>query len=159
MADQPIPTLYEWAGNNPTIFENLIEYFYNKAVDDPILQSLFQGMPREHRHNVALWFIEVMGGPNMYSKELGGHARMAMRHAGRHITEEQRFRWTELMKAAADQVGLPDDPEFRSAFMGYIEWGTRMAMIGSQPGHNPSVDAPMPIWGWGERPPYQPNQK
>ena len=121
MSDQPIPTLYEWAGNDPAIFENLIEVFYDKAVDDPLLKSLFQGMPRTHRHHVALWFIEVLGGPDTYSRELGGHARMAERHAGQLISEEQRFRWTQLMKLAADQVGLPDDPEFRSAFMAYIE--------------------------------------
>ena len=28
---------------------------------------------------------------------------------------------------------LPDDPEFRSAFVAYAEWGTRFAMHNSQP--------------------------
>ena len=29
---------------------------------------------------------------------------------------------------AADDAGLPDDPEFRSALLAYVEWGTRLAM-------------------------------
>jgi len=55
---------------------------------------------------------------------------------------------------AADHVGLPDDPEFRAAFASYIEWGTRLAEINSQPGRE-AYDAPIPAWGWGVSPPYR----
>ena len=37
------------------------------------------------------------------------------------------------MSLAADDAGLPDDPEFRAALVGYLEWGTRLAMHNSQP--------------------------
>ena len=58
---------------------------------------------------------------------------------------------------SADEAGLPSDPEFRSAFVGYIEWGTRLAVINSQPGAEPGLDEPMPHWGWGEtKGPWQP---
>ncbi|HKE94834.1 MAG TPA: hypothetical protein VKB34_11040, partial [Povalibacter sp.] len=46
--------------------------------------------------------------------------------------------------------GLPADPEFRSAFVGYIEWGSRIAVINSQPGAAVDEHAAMPVWGWGE---------
>ena len=39
-----------------------------------------------------------------------------------------------LMSLAADDVGLPDDPEFRAALVGYLEWGARLAMHNSKPG-------------------------
>jgi hemoglobin len=55
---------------------------------------------------------------------------------------------------AADEVDLPDDPEFRAAFTSYIEWGTRLATQNSQPGANPPREAPVPHWGWGVAPPY-----
>jgi len=62
-----------------------------------------------------------------------------------------------LLLECADEIGLPDDPEFRSAFVGYLEWGTRLAVINSQPGADVSADAPMPAWGWGEaKGPYVP---
>jgi hemoglobin len=57
---------------------------------------------------------------------------------------------------AADTAGLPDDPEFRAAFAGYIEWGTRLAKENSRPGATPATEAPVPHWGWGVAPPYQP---
>lgn len=51
------------------------------------------------------------------------------------------------------------DPEFRSALVGYLEWGTRIAVINSALAENPMVAAePMPKWGWGETGgPYQPD--
>jgi hemoglobin len=50
----------------------------------------------------------------------------------------------------ADELQLPDDPEFRSAFMAYLEWGTRIAVINS---NLDDIDEdpvmPMPKWDWG----------
>ncbi|MCB0165212.1 MAG: globin, partial [Anaerolineae bacterium] len=72
------------------------------------------------------------------------------RHLGKQLTEAQRSRWASLIAACADEAGLPDDPEFRSAFVAYIEWGSRLAVINSQPGASVNPEAPMPKWGWGE---------
>lgn len=69
------------------------------------------------------------------------------------ITEAQRRRWATLLAETADEVGLPADPEFRSAFVAYIEWGSRIGLANSQPGAAPFPDAPTPRWGWGEGPP------
>ena len=68
------------------------------------------------------------------------------------LTEQQRRRWVSLICDAADDAGLPADPEFRSAFVAYIEWGTRLAVANSQPGAEPPPKAPVPRWGWGEAP-------
>jgi hemoglobin len=57
---------------------------------------------------------------------------------------------------AADEVGLPADPEFRSAFVSYVEWGTRIAVLNSQSATAADAEQPMPRWGWGEaKGPYQ----
>ena len=75
---------------------------------------------------------------------------MIGRHLGRHLNEELRKRWFDLMLETADEVGVPSDPEFRAAFVGYLEWGTRLAVINSQDGvEAPPEDAPMPAWNWG----------
>jgi hemoglobin len=60
------------------------------------------------------------------------------------------------MSLAADDADLPADPEFRAALVGYLEWGTRLAMSNSQPGADVVGQAPVPHWGWGVAPPYQP---
>ena len=47
---------------------------------------------------------------------------MVTKHLGLGIAEEQRARWAQLIGLAADDAGLPADPEFRSAFMAYVRW-------------------------------------
>ena len=81
---------------------------------------------------------------------------MLAKHRGLAITPEQRFRFASLMSLAADDAELPHDPEFRSAFVGYLEWGTRLASTTPNPGAEVVEHAPVPRWGWGEAPPYQP---
>src|SRR5918999_1137687 len=86
----------------------------------------------------------------------GGSHQMLAKHRGLAITPEQRFRFASLMSLAADDAGLPDDPDFRSASVAYVEWGTRLAMHNSQPGAEVFEHAPVPRWGWGEAPPFEP---
>jgi len=40
--------------------------------------------------------------------------------------------------------------------VGYLEWGTRIAVHNSQPDAEVVAHAPVPRWGWGVAPPYQP---
>ena len=130
------PTLYEWAGG-AAAFERLTERFYDKVVSDDLIGPMFAHMDRGHPRYVAMWLAEVFGGPARYTDERGGYAAHAGQHLGKAITEPQRRRWVNLLADAADEVGLPGDPEFRAAFMGYIEWGTRLALANSQPGAAP----------------------
>jgi hemoglobin len=149
------PTLYEWAGGADA-FVRLTDAFYVRVVKDDLLAPLFARMSPEHAHNVAVWLAEVFGGPAVYTGEHGGYSHMVAKHLGMAISEAQRRRWVNLIQDAADEAGLPDDPEFRAAFLGYIEWGTRLARHNSQPGAAVVRDAPVPHWGWGVAPPYRP---
>jgi hemoglobin len=125
------PTLYDWAGGRAAL---------NRMIN---------------RQNVATWWSEVFGGPPEYTERLGGYERMLDKHVGLGITDEQRFRFASLMSLAADDAELPQDPEFRSALVAYLEWGTRLALGNSQVGAEVAAHAPVPKWGWGEAPPYQ----
>lgn len=143
-----IPTLYEWAGGGEAL-NRLTGVFYDKVLSDPLLEPVFRGMSGDHPMHVAAFIGEVFGGPRLYSEKFGGHAAMIRHHLNRHLTEPQRRRWITLIVEAADEAGLPDDPEFRSAFVAYLEWGTRLARLNSQDGANPALDEPVPQWGWG----------
>ena len=152
--DEP-PSLYAWAGGTDA-FRRLIDAFYDRVEADDLLSPLFPGgVYQDHRAHVVLWWVEVFGGPADYTP-LGGYQRMLDHHRGLGITVEQRFRFASLMSLAADDAGLPDDPEFRAAIVGYLEWGTRLALHNSQPGAEVVTEAPVPRWGWGVAPPYQP---
>jgi hemoglobin len=148
------PTLYEWAGGHEAL-RRLTDVFYDKVLDDPVLAPVFAHMSDQHREHVAIWLGEVFRGHSRYTDELGGYPAMLSHHLGLALTEEQRSRWAALIAASADPAGLPDDPEFRSAFVAYIEWGTRIALANSQPSATPPEHAPVPRWGWGEAPPFQ----
>jgi len=128
----------------------LTQIFYGYVKNDPILAPVFEEMSPEHPEWVAQWLGEVLGGPARYTNERGGYPHMIARHLGRSLTEQQRARWARLMAEAADEADLPTDPEFRSAFVSYIEWGTRIALANSQPGAEPPPHMPVPRWGWGE---------
>ena len=124
----------------------------------PEIAALFGGkVSDEHRIHVTDWWVEVMGGPAVYTEQRGGYEHMLARHRDLAITPEQRVTFVTLLSRAADDVGLPGDPEFRAAIMGYAEWGTRLAMHNSQPDASTVAHAPVPRWGWGVAPPYQPN--
>jgi hemoglobin len=146
-----IPTLYEWAGGKE-VFEKLTRVFYDKVLKDEILYPVFKNMPGDHSKHVAHFIAEVFGGPRLYSENnKGSHHQMIGHHLGKMLDETKRKRWIELLLASCDEIKLANDPEFRSALVGYLEWGSRIAVINSQSSNNPlSETEPMPKWGWGE---------
>lgn len=152
-----IPTLYDWAGGMP-VFEQLTDVFYKKVLQDELLEPVFKHMSPQHQLHVAHFIAEVFGGPRTYSNGEGSHYAMVQKHFSKRLTEPMRQRWVQLLLTSADEISLPDDPEFRSAFVAYIEWGTRIAVINSNAGEIPlNPNEPMPAWSWGvPGKPYQP---
>jgi hypothetical protein len=73
---------------------------------------------------------------------------MLSQHLLKHLTEEKRARWVMLLLKSAQEAGLPNDAEFRSAFQSYIEWGSRLAVENSQEQSQPPPNMPMPHWDW-----------
>jgi truncated hemoglobin YjbI len=145
---EPVPTLFEWAGGAPALLR-MTTIFYGKYVpDDPLLGPLFADMAPDHPERVAAWLGEVFGGPRAYSERYGDYDRMVSRHLGRGLREEQRSRWVQLLCKSADDAQLPTDPEWRAAFVSYLEWGSRLALENSQPGAHPPPHLPVPRWTW-----------
>lgn len=142
------PTLHDWLGGSAALL-HLFTRFYEHVRDDEVLAPIFATMSPAHASHVAAFVGEVFGGPAIYSEEYGGHAAMIRKHLGKHLTDAQRKRWTGLLLDTADEIGVPTDPEFRSALVSYLEWGSRLAVMNSQPGAAAVEHTPMPAWGWG----------
>lgn len=142
------PTLFQWCGGLPAL-TRMTRLFYEKYVPkDPLLAPVFANMSPDHPERVAAWLGETFGGPARYTEDYGGYDRMVSQHMGRGLTEEQRARWAQLIVRSAGEAGLPSDPEFRAAFVSYIEWGSRIALENSQPGAHPPLHMPVPRWWW-----------
>jgi len=144
-----VPSLYEWMGAEARL-SALFTEFYRRVALDPVVGPVFAAMDKHHAEKVAAFVAQVFGGPARYTEGGGSHAAMIARHMGRMLTAEQRSRWVALLVETADHAGVPEDPEFRAAFVGYIEWGSRLAMMNSASGvPTPEADLPMPKWNWG----------
>jgi len=142
------PSMFEWAGGLPAL-TRMTRLFYEKHVPaDPLLAPLFADMSADHPERVARWLGEVFGGPPAYSENYGGYPRMLSQHIGKNLKEDWRRRWVDLLLRSAREAGLPNDPEFRSAFQSYIEWGSRLAVENSQTDAHPPRQMPMPHWDW-----------
>jgi CDGSH-type Zn-finger protein/truncated hemoglobin YjbI len=142
------PTLFEWAGGFPALLR-MTRIFYGKYVpQDPLVGPLFARMSPDHPERVAAWLSEVFGGPDFYSQLYGSYSRMISQHVGKCITEEQRARWVEMLCRSADDAMLPNDAEFRAAFVAYLEWGSRIGKENSQQHAVPPPNMPVPRWWW-----------
>jgi CDGSH-type Zn-finger protein/truncated hemoglobin YjbI len=133
------PTLFEWAGGRPAL-TRMTRLLYEKHVPaDDLLAPLFAAMPPDYPQRAAAALAEVFGAP---AQDGPGPAP-----AGRGFTEDQRARWVTLASRAADEAGLPADPEFRAAFTSYLDWSSRVAA--TQPADGTAAGGSLPRWDWG----------
>ena len=137
------PTLFEWAGGRPAL-TRMARLFYGKYVPgDPVLAPLFAEMPPSLAPGLAAWLGEVFGGPpsgGSGGSSPQGYPDLLARFLPKGLNEEQRGRWAALLGLAAQEAGLPADPEFRAAFVSFAEWDARVG---------PAAGAPVPRWDWG----------
>ncbi|MGH3319612.1 MAG: globin [Streptosporangiaceae bacterium] len=105
MQDQQI-TFYDAVGGEET-FRRLIHRFYQGVREDPHLRSMYPDDLNESEDKLALFLIQYWGGPRTYS-ERRGHPRLRMRHVPFRIGETERDAWLAHMRAALDDIGLPE---------------------------------------------------
>jgi hemoglobin len=145
-------TLYEFAGGQDAV-SRLAHAHYRRCLTDPLLSQVFgtEGSPT-HADHLADWLTEVLGGPQRYTEQHGGHEGLLRHHAGRRITDPQRARFVEVFFAASDEAGLPEDPRFRERLREYLEWGTAIAVdVSHERPEDIASDDPVPVWDWGPR--------
>jgi CDGSH-type Zn-finger protein/truncated hemoglobin YjbI len=130
------PSLFEWAGGLPAL-TRMTGILYDKLLPaDDLLPAAFADLPPGAPEREAAWLAEAFGGP----RQDGATAL-----AGRELSPAQRARWVMLAVQAADEARLPDDPPFRAALTGFLEWGSR-SPAGSV------ANAPRWDWSPGGRP-------
>jgi CDGSH-type Zn-finger protein/truncated hemoglobin YjbI len=123
------PTLFEWAGGLPALTRMTRMLYENLLPADDHLARAFADLPPDAPEREAAWLAKAFGGP----AQDGASAL-----AGRDLTSAQRARWVALAVQAADMATLPDDPAFRAALAGFLDWASRAP-----------VDGDMPHWDWG----------
>jgi hemoglobin len=143
------PTLYEFAGGDPA-FRALAAAHHERCLADPELNHPFShpGQHPRHVERLAWYWAEVMGGPPRFSEECSDHSAMLRMHAGNGDMGDLGRRFVACFVQAADDAGLPADPEFRAALRSYLDWA--VAEVLTYPGPPGEVPAGLavPRWSW-----------
>lgn len=83
----------------------LVDLFYSRIKQDPILAPLFPDDLTETARKQKQFLTQFLGGPPLFTEE-HGHPRLRFRHLRFPITKRHAEAWLSNMKAAMDGVGL-----------------------------------------------------
>jgi hemoglobin len=141
-------SMYEFAGGQAA-FLALAAAHHQRCLDDPVLNHPFShpGHP-QHIERLANYWAEVLGGPPLYSESAAGHSGMLVIHAGMNAESDLGDRFVECFTKAADDVPLPDDPEFRQGLRAYMEWAVSEVHLYNPSDSTVPADLVMPHWSW-----------
>ena len=141
-------SIFEFAGGGQA-FLALAAAHHERCLQDPVLSHPFShpGHP-EHIKRLAGYWAEVFGGPPTYTELCGGHPAMLSIHAGQGADADLGNRFVACFVQAADDAGLPDDPELRRSLRSYMEWAVRDVLAYSPKGSPVPEYAAVPRWSW-----------
>lgn len=142
------PSLYAFAGGEPA-FQALARAHHARCLADPELNHPFShgDLDPAHVEHLGAYWAEVLGGPPTYSSRFGSQSALLRMHAGNGDMGDLGRRFVDCFVAAADDAGLPADPEFRGALRAYMVWAVAEVLSFPEPGDVPE-QASVPHWSW-----------
>ena len=143
------PSLYDFAGGEQA-FLALAAAHHARCLADPELNHPFSHPDQHPQHveRLAAYWAEVMGGPPRYSATCGDHSSVLQMHAGNGDLTDLGQRFVACFVAAADDAGLPEDPEFRAALRAYMTWAVDEVLAYGDRDATVTRALPMPRWSW-----------
>jgi hemoglobin len=143
------PSLYDFAGAE-TAFLALARAHHARCLADPELNHPFSHPDQHPQHveRLAAYWAEVMGGPPVYSQSCSDHSAMLVMHSGNGDLTDLGRRFVSCFVLAADDAGLPDDPEFRGALRAYMEWAVDEVLRYGAVDAVVASGLPVPRWSW-----------
>jgi hemoglobin len=127
MSEQRPVTVYDVVGEQ--YFVDLVDRFYDRVAEDPLLGPMHPPDLTESRRNTAGFLVQYWGGPADYS-ERRGHPRLRMRHLPFAIGVAEREAWLAHMTASVEESDAPD--AVKGLLLDYFEHASR-AMINQPP--------------------------
>jgi hemoglobin len=141
-------TIFAYAGGAPALLA-LARAHHARCLADPELEHPFShGTHPEHVERLAAYWGEVLGGPAAYSGGVGSQSALVAMHSGNGEMADLARRFVEAFVGAADDAGLPDDPELRGALRAYMEWAVGTMTAHPDSADDVPADQPVPHWSW-----------
>ena len=143
------PSLYEFAGGAPA-FLALAAAHHARCLRDPELNHPFSHPDQHPQHveRLAAYWAEVLGGPPRFSDSCSDHSTVLQMHAGNGDMSDLGRRFVHCFVGAADDAGLPADPEFRGSLRAYMEWAVAEVLRYPDPSVTVPAGLSMPRWSW-----------
>ncbi len=99
-------TVYEQLGGAETI-RRLVDAFYPRVQADPVIGKLFPEDITPVMEKQYAFLTQFFGGPPLYNQQYG-HPMLRARHMPFPIGAKEATAWLNCMKAALDEIGLPE---------------------------------------------------
>jgi hemoglobin len=143
------PSIFEFAGGEPA-FLALAAAHHRRCLADPVLEHPFSHhVQPDHVQRLATYWAEVFGGPRRYEQAYGGHSAMLSVHAGEEgMDDDLGDRFVSCFVGAADDAGLPADPELRASLRAYMEWAVGEVLSYSPRDAKVPSGLATPRWSW-----------
>jgi len=143
------PSLFEFAGGGPAMLA-LAAAHHVRCLQDPELNHPFSHPDQHPQHveRLAAYWAEVLGGPPEFSTSCSDQSTMLRLHAGNGDLTDLGRRFVGCFVQAADDAGLPPDPEFRAALRAYMEWAVAGVLDYGDPAAEVPAGLAMPRWSW-----------
>ena len=143
------PTLYDFAGGEAA-FLALATAHHRRCLEDPELNHPFSHPDQNPQHigRLAAYWAEVLGGPPVFSQSYGDQSAVLRMHAGNGDMSDLGRRFVACFIQAADDAGLPADPEFRTALRDYMQWAVDDVLVYSPENSTVPARIAMPHWSW-----------
>jgi hemoglobin len=140
--------MFEFAGGDEA-FLALAAATHERCLQDPELNHPFSRTSNpQHVERLADYWSEAFGGPTRYSESYGGHSAMLGIHARQGAGDDFGPRFVACFMQAADDAGLPDDPEFRAGLRSYMEWAVKEVLTYAPSDAQVPAGMPVPRWSW-----------
>ncbi len=100
-------TIYEAIGGGPAV-RDVVEKFYPKVQQDPLLSPIFPEDIRPVMEKQYLFLTQFFGGPALYSDQ-HGHPMMRARHLPFPVTPARAEAWLACMARALSETDIPSE--------------------------------------------------
>ncbi len=123
---------------------------HTRCLADPELNHPFSHPDQHPKHveRLAAYWGEALGGPPTYSRDLADQSYLVRLHSGNGDMTDLARRFVDCFVAAADDAGLPDDPQFREALRAYMEWAVTDVNRYENPEDRVPSGLAVPRWSW-----------
>lgn len=140
-------TIYEAAGGLAA-FIRLAHAWHARCLADPIVSHAFShGFHPQHTERLAAYWAEALGGPPLYTRDMGGQSNVVRMHSGNGEHTEMDDNAARCFTLALHDADF-SEPALRATLEAYFRWA--LTAMAKYPESAEAVPAGMPLarWSW-----------